>query len=85
MPGIIKFEGRKLHLMFIIVGCGANGSHFFRGLCQDLRTHLNKYIHQPYDRPFSYEHVLLIDGDISPFGVSTITPSNSLQFLGLRR
>ncbi len=63
MHSKIQFKGKNLHLLFIIVGLGANGSHFFRGLCQDLRTHINAYYHRSWDRPFSYEHILLIDGD----------------------
>lgn len=61
MPAIIKLK-EKPCFQFTVVGCGANGSHFFRGLCQDLRTHLNA-TRNDWDRQFGYQHILLIDGD----------------------
>ena len=62
MPGQIHIQ-RKINLMITIVGCGATGSHFFRSLCQDIRTHLNAYESRRWERPFYLEHIMLIDGD----------------------
>jgi hypothetical protein len=63
MAGMIHFP-RSLSLQFLIVGVGANGSHFFRGLCQDLRTHLNAYKGNSYNCPFYLDHIMLVDGDL---------------------
>ncbi|CAG7651437.1 ThiF family adenylyltransferase [Paenibacillus allorhizosphaerae] len=62
MPGIIQFD-KRINLQIIIVGLGANGSHFYRGLCQDLRTHLDAFQHNRSKRPFYLEHIMLVDGD----------------------
>lgn len=59
MAGMIKFNN-TLWLQFTIVGAGANGSNFFRGLCHDLRTHLDATRH---NRSFFLDPVMLIDGD----------------------
>ncbi|WP_368086817.1 ThiF family adenylyltransferase [Paenibacillus sp. yr247] len=50
-------------LQFTIIGVGANGSHFFRSLCQDLRTHLNR---PGFDKAPSFKlgHIMLVDGDV---------------------
>ncbi|MDQ0896400.1 MULTISPECIES: ThiF family adenylyltransferase [unclassified Paenibacillus] len=62
MPGIIQFD-KRINLQIVIIGLGANGSHFYRGLCQDLRTHFNAFQHNRYKRPFFLEHIMLVDGD----------------------
>lgn len=62
MPGIIQFN-KRINLQFVIIGLGANGSHFYRGLCQDLRTHLIAYQEKKHKRPFFLEHIMLVDGD----------------------
>ncbi|WP_162551246.1 ThiF family adenylyltransferase [Paenibacillus tepidiphilus] len=56
-------DGRKIVIKFIIIGVGATGSHFFRGLCQDLRAHLDNpnFMHSP---EFSLDKIILIDGDV---------------------
>lgn len=59
----IHLGEEKLHLRFTIIGAGGNGSHFFRGLCQDLRTHLNAFESTMYNCPFALDHILLVDGD----------------------
>jgi hypothetical protein len=61
MAGVITFK-RNLNLTFLIVGLGANGSHFFRGLCQDISTHL-KANYKRHHHPFGYTHIMLADGD----------------------
>jgi hypothetical protein len=61
MPGKITFP-QALNLQIAIIGLGANGSHFFRGLCQDLRTHFNAQ-RQSHSRNFYLEHIMLVDGD----------------------
>jgi hypothetical protein len=62
MPGKITFP-QALNLQIVIIGLGANGSHFFRGLCQDLRTHFNAQRQQYNSRNFYLEHIMLVDGD----------------------
>ncbi len=61
MPSEIKFPTTPIY-QFTIVGAGANGSHFFRGLCQDLRTHSNANQNHSEKR-YILDHIMLIDGD----------------------
>src|SRR5689334_18141676 len=61
MPGTIKFK-QKPCFQFTVVGAGATGSHFIRGLCQDIRSNLDAY--RSDSCPFNYQHIMLIDGDI---------------------
>ncbi|MFS0558824.1 ThiF family adenylyltransferase [Brevibacillus sp. 179-C9.3 HS] len=61
-PLVIVEPNKRPYWQIVQVGCGANGSHFFRGLCQLLRTHTNAY--DGYDRvPFSVE-LTLVDADV---------------------
>ena len=68
MRGQIQFR-EKLQLTFTLIGAGANGSNFFRGLCHDLRTHLNStsrpknYYHDP-EPVFRLHQIMLCDGDL---------------------
>lgn len=62
MPGIIQFN-KRINLQIVIIGLGANGSHFYRGLCQDIRTHLDAFKNNGHNRPFFLEHIMLVDGD----------------------
>ncbi|RUS45004.1 thiamine biosynthesis protein ThiF [Cohnella sp. AR92] len=50
------------YFSFTLIGTGATGSHFYRSLCQDLRSHMDK---PGFDKKpsFKLEHVMLIDGD----------------------
>ncbi|NHN33256.1 ThiF family adenylyltransferase [Paenibacillus agricola] len=62
MKSLTFSDSRKPIFNFTIIGTGATGSHFFRGLCQDIRSYLNK---PGFDKnpTFKLGRVLLIDGD----------------------
>lgn len=61
-PLTIVEPTKRPYWQIVQVGCGANGSHFFRGLCQLLRTHGNA--HKVNERvPFSVE-LTLVDADV---------------------
>ncbi|WP_240420302.1 ThiF family adenylyltransferase [Paenibacillus periandrae] len=62
MNSLVLSESKKPYYSFTLIGTGATGSHFFRGLCQDLRTYLSK---PDFDRDPSFRlgRVLLVDGD----------------------
>jgi hypothetical protein len=63
MHSLIYKDSRTPLFQFTIIGAGANGSHFFRNLCQDLRTHMDRPGFQS-DPSFQLQHILLVDGDI---------------------
>jgi molybdopterin/thiamine biosynthesis adenylyltransferase len=65
MPNTLKLkrkDKKRVVYQIVVIGAGANGSHFFRGLCQDLSTHIRA---QDYgdDECFSYD-LTIADGDI---------------------
>ncbi|RJG21373.1 ThiF family adenylyltransferase [Paenibacillus thiaminolyticus] len=51
--------GKGLYINFYLIGAGANGSHFFRSLCQDIRTYMDADSFHLF-----FDEILLIDGDI---------------------
>ncbi|MEF3309387.1 hypothetical protein PV433_10785 [Paenibacillus sp. GYB004] len=57
-----KSDKARVLYQIVVIGCGANGSHFIRGLCQDISTHL-----RAAKSNFNYEHFLydltIVDGD----------------------
>lgn len=62
-PLIIKEKG-KTHFFYqiVVVGAGANGSHFFRNLLQMVRTHWDKYKSNG-DRPNFDVDITIVDKD----------------------
>ncbi|MEF2246465.1 ThiF family adenylyltransferase [Paenibacillus sp. IITD108] len=54
----IKLPGKRISYQIVIVGLGANGSHFFRGLCQDVSTYFKSH----WNKPFGLD-VMIADGD----------------------
>jgi molybdopterin/thiamine biosynthesis adenylyltransferase len=62
--GICLLEENKRHLLFrvVIFGLGANGSHFFRGFLQDIRTHADAH-KDDHRRPSFEVDITIVDGD----------------------
>ncbi|MEF3304177.1 ThiF family adenylyltransferase [Paenibacillus sp. GYB003] len=65
MPNGLHLKKRgKTRVLYqiVVIGCGANGSHFIRGLCQDISTHL-----RAAEKKYNYEHfrydLTIVDGD----------------------
>jgi len=63
-----RFDIRQSHkdqvyFQIVQVGAGANGSHFFRNMCQDIATHLAAYKQRYYRDPFAIG-ITLVDGDV---------------------
>lgn len=63
MNSLMYKDHRLPLLQFTIIGAGANGSHFFRSLCQDLRTHMDR---PGFDKAptFKLSNIMLVDGDV---------------------
>ncbi|MCP1161381.1 MULTISPECIES: ThiF family adenylyltransferase [Bacillus] len=51
----------KTKFFIVQIGAGANGSHFFRSLCQDIATYRSA---SNYSNPDINYHISLCDGDI---------------------
>ncbi|MFF0828754.1 ThiF family adenylyltransferase [Brevibacillus sp. NPDC003359] len=84
MPREIKLiDANNNNFMFqiVVVGTGANGSHFVRGLLQDIRTYGNKYDKYNFDLTLVDEdkveakntlNQLFIDEDINEYKVNAL-------------
>jgi hypothetical protein len=60
---LFKQDYDKPYYLVVIIGVGANGSHFFRSLCQDIATYYGStgsFFSNSY--PFNFE-ILLVDED----------------------
>lgn len=54
---------QRVCYQIVVIGAGANGSHFIRGLCQDLSTHIQAAEKNFDYYRFSYD-LTIVDGDL---------------------